>query len=395
VPASTHLTLNQRKALAARIALAQHLDFAVLPACTKQAASAFEKLKRLVIDPANDIDTAEAENGRLDAFVSEIAQKAFQFAISGTDDASIELGRRKASLTRELLAIKCADCTGSAKVCSGISGDDDFVSKKGLCIEPIRQIEDLIEKQVAELYQSTGPTIRIPTLVFSTVAMPPGPGGGLLDNYHVAGETEVADDKGPVSVVTLKLFHELVCHAFQGLLPPPRTASVKKTERTSAEETCSWTEGWMDRVAVQLAYRWVRTSRSARPWFQYREADAREKIEDIHKARSEISASLKGMALTHRRAALHAFDQLQRGLSGFRPARVARSLIDFSLAVNLFNVESRSGGVTWRERLLALLEVRLSVPGSERYDDAISACRVFVERGDISNLLNALGGKQQ
>jgi hypothetical protein len=73
-PSAVHLKLSQRKALAARLAFARHLNFAELPACDQDALNELTKFSRLITDPANDIDEATVQNGRLDWFLSEIAK---------------------------------------------------------------------------------------------------------------------------------------------------------------------------------------------------------------------------------------------------------------------------------------------------------------------------------
>jgi hypothetical protein len=398
-PEAVHLKLSQRKALAARLAFAQHLDFSELPACDQDALNEFTKFSRLIIDRANDIDEATVQNGRLDSFLSDIAESLNKFAITVVGPAGDELRRRKQDLHDRLAAIDCEHCAGGPGVCSGEPDHDDpLVAKTGLCLKPIQKMVDLLKTEVTGLYEKAAPaSIKVPHFVFNTFSMPGGPGAGLLESFHVAGESKVRDCEIPVSIVGLSLkrqafdwptfcqvpyvlMHEFLCHAFQGLLASPDASAP--TKREGADETCPWTEGWMDRFAAYLAKRWIGQARGSE-WFRFREDRARGHIEDIHKGRYEESPSLKGLPLLRRRAAARTFDALQRGFAGHGRQSVATSaMLRFSLRLNLFDAPQQQGRLSWRERALALIETKLSVPGSRTYDDTIGTCRAFAEHGD-------------
>jgi hypothetical protein len=140
------------------------------------------------------------------------------------------------------------------------------------------------------------------------------------------------------------LAHELVCHAFQGLEAP--------SQRQNADETCSWSEGWMDRLAFTLIHQWLDTRTKSLPgWLRSDPGAAQNACNRLH-SRRYISPvdPLDEYQVTRRVYASWAFDHLRRvwATSPAGDATADHRVVRFSLRLNLLGSMH-----WWREATLS------------------------------------------
>jgi hypothetical protein len=222
----------------------------------------------------------------------------------------------------------------------------------------------------------------------------------LLKEFHVNGWTDVRGrDKGALVGLEVEdralnwstlcqslyvLMHEYVCHAFQG---------VCSTERCNADETCSWSDGWMDAFAWCLLERWLEGDHSSLPqWLQRDLVALKDHCQSLHLRRYQggQGPSMTEVHLVRRVNARKAFYALERGMAGPRSRRLLASR-----RASAFSVQYNVAGVSrdQRDEICALLEAGLCQHGETQSvcTAAVAhACNAFVAHGDPGELASQL-----
>lgn len=188
--------------------------------------------------------------------------------------------------------------------------------------------------------------------------------------------------------IAYTLYHELVCHTFQG--------ARSTAHQENAHPTCHWSEGWMDTLAFDLVADWTDAPLS---WLPLRGENARGEVRRFHEER--YVKSLKGDDRKRRQRARDAFRKLAEILSHNRlcisEAEAQERVRRFSLIANAHpeaphleapNPEvpdaprmTRLKALSTRLMGLLLTRVRLKAQLS-----AARACLAFTESQDLAML---------
>jgi hypothetical protein len=185
--------------------------------------------------------------------------------------------------------------------------------------------------------------------------------------------------------VAYVLHHELVCHGFQ------RGNNATSGGSGGAHPTCHWSEGWMDKLAFELAKDWVEQGGAAQQWLPLGSVNAQGAISSYHEARYTNPPDLTELDAKIRRAARQSFQDLQdafvqNGLA--RSERDARDLVyRFSLTVNAHQQAEASRLKDISAMLQSLL---LSSALAHRSAEPAEACLDFVNHRDILRLARSL-----
>jgi hypothetical protein len=223
---------------------------------------------------------------------------------------------------------------------------------------------------------------------------------GFLRQFRVDAWTEIGP-QGFESRVTLRfkrcslspdmiaqvpyiLFHEVACHAFQSAWLP---------DRANVDQTCPWTEGWMDTLAFEAAKLWSRPSPRADEWLAFTGKRAIDAMGEYHRNRYKVHDNLLQPRAWDLEAASLAFDRLVELLRGrSRSARYAVfRIVKFSVYANLLITNSGE-----REQLGLLLgsllgERRLSKASGLRASKAARETQEFLIHQNPGRLISGLG----
>jgi len=177
-------------------------------------------------------------------------------------------------------SISCTSCSCLAPVvCCGEEADDEIVDRGGVCILPIATMFKTALSSTIQCYQkfsSLFASSNVPTVTFSTSYEQKKP-HDIPVPYYVGGTTHYDDSTNASSRVCLSvcagefrwetylaimyvLFHECICHVFQGTVP--WLGQIRPT----TNQNDAFAEGWMDRVASWLLS--IEASRPA-PGFEF------------------------------------------------------------------------------------------------------------------------------
>lgn len=385
----SHIDLGRRASLFVRIVTALEMQARELPNSDDQVADENDHFVRQVLLEA---DRAQRGTRRLDAKLREIAVVVQDYAIEGDGPAVQELRRRRDALAARLAAVNCETCARAAeKICTGGAADSDVVAH-GQCIALLHELLDFVQLRAAELYRSFNDDFEPPGVEFSTSNAHRYADRDLLATFgihawtDVSGETasinlEIKDEKFKWETLCQSVYvlaHEFVCHVYQG-----GAAGF----RPNAHDKCSWSEGWMDRLAYELVRHWSQDDAIALPKvFEWHRDSLEEHCHMFHEARyaDKQSGTLKAKDRKRRRSARGAFDVIKRCWSaGVRvPAhRVAR----LSTKLNLCSLTGAE-----REKIVTWLAVNTVLPGSKRLERTLQACSAFLEHGNAAAFLNEL-----
>ena len=168
--------------------------------------------------------------------------------------------------------ISCLACSAvRPRICDGGNKDDEIVRNGGVCIAPIRSMFDVAAQVTTESYAKHCNLFdpeAAPELSFSTSFCNSKP-HTIPGDYFVGGATTHHDDPLPRSDVDLclwpnrfdwnaytailyVLFHECICHAYQGMKPlRPKPFND------------GFVEGWMDWIAFECFRRHLQSGPSS------------------------------------------------------------------------------------------------------------------------------------
>lgn len=196
--------------------------------------------------------------------------------------------------------LDCMTCS-AGNVCTGNWRDSDTVHQRGQCIQPLKNLFRLVEQFSRDWYTENSTDHACPPyeLVLQT-----GPPDGekphdIAANYHVAGKARPEAEQTIIKLLLhphqfdrdtnlaclYVLFHEIICHGFQGLV------ASKNDLRRDAFAEDEFGEGWMDFLALQLLERFLdEGDPAAQNLVHIRETErAAEIARDFHHRRHDLS----------------------------------------------------------------------------------------------------------
>jgi hypothetical protein len=393
-----HLDLRQLKALAGRLSIAKTLQSEALQELNAAAQSA-------QMDEVNFMNAAadalrSQEPGPLDAALKTLGKTAAQRArlISGEGPAFDQLRTRLRELARTLKKFDCQTCAGANNpICCGKpTVDDKNLSEQGDCIELIHDVLRFVNEQSRQVYGHAA--VRIPTVTLSTHHTHDKADSELFKAFNVSGFCEVLNDQAVTSVIGLVikegafdwtalcalpylLTHEVICHAYQDL---------HHCERSSADEKCLWSEGWMDRLAYMLVHDWTKGNgkRQFPSWLLVDGINVTEQTNAIHHWRYQPRNSLRTSEAEQLNEARRTFDLL---VQLWHPKRLLESrpleqhaIAKFSTALNACHVANQL-----REDIVIKLRGLLRTKNIKA-ETALQICANFAEGTPIPPSLASL-----
>ena len=255
-------------------------------------------------------------------------------------------------------------------------------------VAPIEAIFASLADYVSALYVRALPTLARPDVLLETAHLHEHQTTDMLDASAITGTCRVDDGDRQTSIVGLGLrddavgwdslcqlpyvlMHELLCHAFQGLVGQGRRA---------ASTGCGWSEGWMDALAVRLLAFWLEGEVEGAPrWFLEEPHVVLRAGSRLHDRRREPQSGLQPTDLSQRRAMHAAAYRLERMLRGdnIRGGHALVRLVNFSLRLNLHAVPQRE-----RNDTIDRLALALELYHGERLSRVVGACSRVFEHGD-------------
>lgn len=254
-----------------------------------------------------------------------------------------------------------------------------------LCIDQVASLLFDLEQRSRAIYVSHAKELATTAVKFTLVPVASGAEHGFIPEFHLDGATRATEGTSWVEIVledraldlrTLRQLayvcvHELICHAFQGILGQ---------ERRNVGASCSWSEGWMDAVAWLLLERWLNEARALPAWL-IRAPTPRSAIDDCRKVHDRRYAGRQGRVMDpenilRRQQARDACEALYRHWSGpdFKyPNNGLRKLVQFSVSLNVAALERKQ-----REELIVQLVSGLLLSKGHVLDRTILACEMFL-----------------
>jgi hypothetical protein len=382
------LTLSppERCQLAAKIALLRAFSIPI-PNSNSNALAVIRKLIAEFDAQATGTTLRALTHAHVPKFRARLAKKAKAFQKQA---ASRALVQRLQVLELLLSRQECSECA---------TGNDGPSTSHGLCSSGFGDLFGIVERQASSLYRDLGAPgglANLPAVTYETwrVSMPPA----MVVDFGVVASTRIDGPPGS-SVVSLKLnekhfsdpslyqlpyiiFHELTCHAFQG---------VRGGVRENADNACTWTEGWMDAFAFELAVKWAANdTKQSDQWLPEGGKDAAEHMRDYQKARYKPTSQLSEWDAMSLRAAREAFLTLASLLDGKAPGAGGsshREIWMFSIRLNAHNISLED-----RDALGSILSQILYRPKvAPAVSEAIGICREFLyEHDDPERLIAEL-----
>lgn len=287
------------------------------------------------------------------------------------------------------LAGGCARCPYTNADGSGPveAGGPVVCPNRGACISEITSLADAVERLVRSVHAKYASMPGTP-LELALQRAHREESRWLLDQFHAAGWTEVGDDETVTVGLHIKdrafdwptlcqtlyiLAHEMVCHAFQGILGKPRA--------DGADERCSWSEGWMDALAWTLTEFWIERDIAALPGWLHGHDQLKAACHKLHTRRYEFPqpGPMHPIDMDRRLNARSAFYRLALALGGSSGWLAGgRRAAQFSVRLNLCSLSP-----TERERISVMLNRGLlAAEGSDRLERVVGDCSAFCEHGD-------------
>jgi hypothetical protein len=376
------LTLQQKASLVLRIAIARFLDDYAAPA--DEPDKALELARLCILEWHVRIgDDIESHQDLKNYLVQ--AAGALESLLTGDPALSSERIKEAIAYIRH--------CATDAQ-----SGNGDGLVRLPpgtplpcLCgfMELAQRVENLALNHYVNADGSLGSS---PALSYKTVLTPDTL--RALEPFKVGGGAEIRNTRRVILTVkdvslsaadlcqiAYVLFHEIVCHGFQG---------VMHTGAVDAKPQCHWTEGWMDTVAYGLAVAAASgQQRGLQDWLPLTGSDAEWAMGEVHHARYTNPVGLKRQDATERRAARRAFNALR---IVFLDAGIASSEADAEALSQKFSFLANAQADTKTlGRLSAALQSVLL--GNVRGDDKVyasHACLEFLSHRDLNRLLTIL-----
>jgi hypothetical protein len=386
VPADAirQLDLRRRAALRVRLTLAFSFRSRDIPIASEED----------VFSQRSITQNLEAISQYLLAHAKPPLDEAIHTAIADFKSIPIEnpiLAQRTKTVIDELNAFTCADCLGAKQCgfpCNGDKSQDlSIINKGSACLKELFELFNCALSIVDQQYRKFTILNSIfgrPEMYLETSNQHADRCADIFQITAATGSCRVRDN-GLNAIIILGIkddsldwitlcqlpylfVHELLCHAYQGVLG---------AHRTCADATCSWSEGWMDAIALEVTQQWLRRGgKSTLPdWLdEAREASIR--VSNIlHDYRLRPQDYLLPEALHERLAAHEAALTLGRKLKGKN--RSNKRLLQFSLALNLHQMSQEE-----RTHIVTLIYECISMFIGVRLDLALSACVDFTTHND-------------
>jgi len=199
---------------------------------------------------------------------------------------------------------------------------------------------------------------------------------------NIVVNIELKPDKIDIAALSQTLYlmaHETICHAYQ---------SIENAQRLNSDDTCGWTDGWMDALAWRFTDRWIAREEKQLPeWLTVAAEESKRRCRKFHERRYERHGGLRDSDLAQRRLARARFDTLYHAWERALPQGMDvedHRVTTFSVLMNHGAVEDAI-----RRKLMVALTKALD-PRTSRSDDAVGMCSDFIEHRDASRLLENL-----
>ncbi len=268
-----HLPLPLRKVPCALFRI-----FEAMGPLEEQAADAkcivpFQRFRAELQRAATELGKNSPQSDRLDTFVHGVAGKIPNVlgAFTINDPARTALPPIAAQVRTALEAVNCVACAGADRVCRGSKlVDDDVVATRGACLEPFNRIFEFARPATLQCYEHyssvPAPQLRAVDVYLSTDILEKRPNlfyCPRIDGattYHDKGTQQTSEvglhldrsslDPWSVWTIPYLFFHELVCHAWQGIVSGNNPVARTADDTTSPDDY--FAEGWMDHVAIRI-----------------------------------------------------------------------------------------------------------------------------------------------
>jgi hypothetical protein len=264
-----HIPLAQRKAICGRLLFFQAAPnrLAFLGA---GAESEFDQVRDNLFKLTEQGASSSQDNEPLDTFLQRLLTDfGYQMQPQLRGKHGILFQPLYALLESSIKAFSCNQCSPlRPHICDGGSKDDAIVSTGGACIAPIRVMFDIAAQATKTWYSQCCNLFnpqQAPALMFSTSFRNSKP-HDIPGDYFVGGVTKphahpqlIAEidlclwpkkfDWNTYAVLLYVLFHECICHAYQGM----RAFRPKPV-------TDGFSEGWMDWIAFECFRRHIQQS---------------------------------------------------------------------------------------------------------------------------------------
>jgi hypothetical protein len=385
------LTNKQKASLALRVVIARFLDdFAALDGAAEQSKAleiACSRLGEWIARTDGEVET----------------HKELQQHLKCAAAALESLLNQNARFPRERIEAAIAEIHACATGAQPSDGDGHARLRAAApppCLCGFLDLARRIEEHARDWYASVESSLPAwPEISYRTEITPDNL--KRLEPFKVAGGAEI--DTVRRVTLTVKdvklsavdlcqiayvLFHEVVCHGFQG---------VVQEQSANAKPQCHWTEGWMDSVAYRMAVASALPQAVTSPlpqadmsnWLPLAGPDAEDAMGAVHRARYPSPPGLKAGDAKARRAARVAYTRLP---SAFLDTGVASSPHDAQILAQKFsllaNAQADSRSLLKLSTILQTLLLRESGNDDRLY--ASNACLVFLEHRDLKRLLTEL-----
>lgn len=266
----SHIPLAQRKAICGRLvflaaAYPERSKF-VAAGAGLQFDQVRDNLVGLTKQELEDSDDQEALDAYLRRLFKDLGSQ-MQPQLQGKYGTQFQ--RLAADMRAGVQSISCRQCTPiQGHICNGGDRDDEIVRDSGVCIAPLRTMFDAAAAAANKWYASSCNLFDPATsrkIVFSTSFTNSKPHDIPGDYFVGAATTELAGppltaqielslwpqkfDWKTYAATLYVLFHECICHAFQGMRP------VRAGLRNDG-----FAEGWMDWIAFECFLRHLKFS---------------------------------------------------------------------------------------------------------------------------------------
>lgn len=387
-----HLPLAQRKTICGRLLYFQAAYPGRLNFVVAGAESEFDQVRDNVFRLTEQAVSSSEDSEPLDQFLNQLHTDL-------GDQMRPELQGKRASLFqplyleigRNIAGISCHQCSPlRPRICDGGSKDDEIVRTGGICIAPIQQMFAIAAGATQQWYAKCSnlfPPQGSRGLVFSS-SFTNGKPNDIPGDYFLGGVTRHHDGPPAVAEINLSvwpkkfdwytyaailyvLFHECICHAYQGMKPlRPRPLGD------------GFAEGWMDWIAFECFHKHLEMSPRTPSLQAYLDAGTQLhllRVDYNHRERSDQSA-----ICAFGRSVAQKFSYLFGRLPESAPDPWS-NLLMISFDLNI------AGGVSDQE--LVLLDDCLSGKGhldSPCVERATEAVRKYIISKDIAHILSFL-----
>jgi hypothetical protein len=268
-----HLPLPLRKVPCALFRIFEAMEPLEEQATDAKCLVPFQRFRTELQRAATELGKKSPQTHRLDFFVHEVADAVPDVLRRFTliDPARTALPPIAAQIREALKAVNCEACAGVDRVCRGSKlVDDDVVAARGACLEPFNRIFEFARTATLQCYEQYSSVaaqhLRAVEVYLSTDVLKKEPNLVLCrringaTTYHDEGTQQASEvglhfdrstlDTWSVRTIPYLFFHELVCHAWQGIVSRNQPVARSLSDTTSPDDY--FAEGWMDHVAIRI-----------------------------------------------------------------------------------------------------------------------------------------------